>query len=81
MLTEQPRKGQRVAWRRDGKLYAHATVLRCEGNLCWIKPEDGGDAAPFIWRFERDGTLNMLAEIVPADCNQLQLIATTERNS
>ena len=63
MLTEQPHKGQRVAWiGRNGKLYAHATVLRVEGNLCWIQPDDG-EAAPFIWRF-KDG-LNKLAEIVP----------------
>lgn len=65
MLTEQPRKGQRVAWRMDGTLQHHATVLRVEGNLCWIKPDDGGDSAPFIWWFPRDQAFNKLAEILP----------------
>ena len=65
MLTEQPRKGQRIAWRMGGDLRHHATVLRIEGNLCWIKPDDGSDSAPFIWRFPRDGdALNKLAEVV-----------------
>jgi hypothetical protein len=64
-LSRQPRKGERVAWRdRKGNLYSHATVLRIEGNLCWIKPDDGSDSAPFIWRFPRDGTLNNQAEII-----------------
>lgn len=63
MLTEQPQKGQRVAWRRNGKLTHHATVLRIEGNLCWIKPDDGSESAPFLWRFS-DGTLNQLAEVI-----------------
>lgn len=62
-LTRQPRKGERVAWRNGAKLYSHATVLRIEGNLCWIKPDDGGESAPFLWRFH-DGSLNKLAEIV-----------------
>lgn len=61
-LTEQPRKGQRVAWRMNGKLTHHATILRIEGNLCWIKPDDGSDSAPFIWR-HKEG-LNTLAEII-----------------
>ena len=65
MLTRQPRKGDRVAWRDGkGKLYSLCTVLRIEGNLCWIKPDDGSDSAPFIWRFPRDGTLNNQAEII-----------------
>jgi hypothetical protein len=64
MLSEQPRKGQRVAWRNNPgePLKHHGTVLRIEGNLCWYQPDDG-EAAPFIWRF-KDG-LNTLAEIVP----------------
>lgn len=66
MLTEQPKKGQRVAWRNNPgeKLKHHATVLRVEGWLCWIQPDDGSDAAPFIWWFERDQCFNKLAEII-----------------
>lgn len=66
MLTEKPRKGQRVAWRKEpgGPLTYHATVLRIEGNLCWIKPDDGSDSAPFIWFFPRDNAFNCLAEII-----------------
>lgn len=62
-LHERPMVGELVAWRyADGTLYGHATVLRIEGNLCWIKPDDG-EAAPFIWRFK--DCLNTLAELVP----------------
>ena len=64
MLTEKPRKGQRVAWWMNGTLRHHATVLRIEGNLCWIKPDDGSDSAPFIWWFPRDNAFNCLAEII-----------------
>jgi hypothetical protein len=65
MLTEKPRKGQRVAWRMepDGPLTHHSTVLRIEGDLCWIQPDDGSDAAPFIWWFAREQIYNKLAEI------------------
>ena len=76
MLTEKPRKGQRIAWRNNqGQLYAHATVLRIEDNLCWIKPDDG-ESAPFIWWFPRDGMFNQLAEIIeePAYNKELELI-------
>lgn len=65
VLTEKPRKGQRVAWRNsEGQLYAYATVLRIEDTLCWIKPDDGSEAVPFIWFFTRDNAFNQLAEIV-----------------
>lgn len=65
MLTEKPRKGQKVAWRNSkGELYGHATVLSIDGDLCWVKP-DGRDAADtFIWFFPSDGQFNQLAEIV-----------------
>jgi hypothetical protein len=64
MLTEQPRKDQRIAWRgRLGELYAHCTVLRIEGNLCWCEFDKDGSRDPFIWRFH-DGSLNQLAEVV-----------------
>lgn len=62
MLTKIPVKGERVAWRMNGELKYHATVLRTENNLCWIKPDDGSDMVPFIWRFKEG--LNKLAEIV-----------------
>lgn len=62
MLTRQPKRGDRVAWRMDGKLKHHATALRIEGNLCWCEFADG-TRDPFIWRFH-DGTLNILAELV-----------------
>jgi hypothetical protein len=58
-LTEQPRKGDRIAWTDSG--YA-GTVMRCEGNLCWLMGDDG-NATPFIWRFE--DCLNQLATVVP----------------
>lgn len=60
MLTTTPRKGDRVSW-PNGR---HAgTVLRVDGNLCWYQP-DHGEAAPFIWRFPREGVLNQLATVV-----------------
>jgi hypothetical protein len=64
VLTRKPIKGDRVAWRLNGKMRDHATVLRTEGTLCWIKPDDGSDSAPFIWWFPRDNAFNCLAEII-----------------
>lgn len=55
MLTEQPRRGQRVTFPSG-----HAgEVLRIEDNLCWVKWDDG-TSDPFIWRF-RDGLNNLAA--------------------
>ena len=58
MLTSKPRKGDRVAWRLNPgePLRGHATVLRIEGNLCWVKPDDG-EPGPFIWFFPRENML------------------------
>ena len=61
MLIEQPKKGQRIAWRIDGKLQNHGTVRSVDGNLCWCDFDDG-TVNPFIWRF-RNG-LNKLAELI-----------------
>lgn len=61
MLTTQPRKGQRIAWRMDGKLLHHGTVRSVDGGLCWMDFDDG-TVNPFIWRF-KDG-LNQLAEVI-----------------
>lgn len=49
-----PRKGDPIKYfgRHVG------TVLRIDGNLCWVASRDGGESAPFIWRF-KDG-LNAL---------------------
>lgn len=60
MLTEQPKKGDRIAWRLDGELKHHGTVRSLDGNLCWLDHDDG-KVGPFIWRF-KDG-LNKLAEV------------------
>lgn len=65
MLSRKPEKGDRVAWRdAKGRLYNHAKVLRIEDNLCWIKPDDGSESAPFIWHFPRDQMMNQLAELI-----------------
>jgi hypothetical protein len=64
MLTEKPRKGQRIAWRKEsGKLYCHCVVVRVEGDLCWAK-FDSGVTEPFIWWFKREGIFNRLAEVI-----------------
>lgn len=61
-LTEQPRKGQRIGWFDERGNVKHAgTVLRCEGNLCWLA-FDSGVSDPFIWRF-KDG-LNTMATVI-----------------
>ena len=60
-LKEKPRKGQRVAWRIDGKLQNHGTVRSVGESLCWCDFDDG-TVNPFIWRFKRG--LNELVEIV-----------------
>lgn len=80
MLTEQPRRNQRIAFRSftheqaigeapsvGGDLHSFGTVTRIEGNLCWAKWDAGGVTEPFIWRHATDGTLNTIAEIVPGD--------------
>ena len=61
MLTEKPRKDQRIAWRMDGQLCWHGTVRSVEGRLCWMDFDDG-TVNPFIWQF-KDG-LNKLAEVI-----------------
>lgn len=61
MLIEKPKKGQRIAWRIDGKLKFLGTVRSIEGNLCWMDFDDG-TVNPFIWNF-RDG-MNKLAEAI-----------------
>lgn len=51
--SSKPRKGQRITY--QGREVG--TVDHVDGNLCWVKYDDG-TANPFIWRF-RDG-LNAL---------------------
>lgn len=77
MLTDQPRKGQRIAWRMDGELRFHGTVLRTEGNLCWMNFDDG-TTNPFIWLF-KDG-LNQLAEVTntPESAQRVRQHGATE---
>jgi len=49
-----PRPGDRITY----KGHETGTVIRTEGNLCWMSFDSGADSAPFIWRF-KDG-LNTL---------------------
>jgi hypothetical protein len=63
MLYERPRKGDRIAWRMNGKLSFHCTVLRVEDRLCWCEFDHDGSRDPFIWEF-KDG-LDNLAEVLP----------------
>lgn len=65
MLTEKPRKGQRVAWRDEHGLRCHATVMSTDGNLCWVKDDKSGLTNPFIWFFPRNNEFNQMAEIIP----------------
>ena len=60
-LTEQPQKGQRIAWRLDGELKHYGTVRSIDGSLCWVDHDDG-TVGPFIWRFRKG--LNELAEVI-----------------
>lgn len=51
-----PRVGTKVTYTPTGTV---RTVVRIEGNLCWL--DHGDESLPFIWRFG-DGTLNTLHE-------------------
>lgn len=61
MLTRKPRKGQRIAWRIDGKLKYPGTVRRADESFCWVD-HDNGDSGSFIWKFK--ASLNQLAEVI-----------------
>ena len=63
MNANAPRQGDVITYR--GK--ATGTVIRTEGNLCWMSFFDGSDSAPFIWRFKNG--LNNLHDWSSKNCN------------
>lgn len=67
MLTRKPRKGDRIHYDSSDKRFAGYFIVVATpppgDSLCWIRPERGGDANPFIWTFH-DIPLNTMFTIV-----------------
>jgi hypothetical protein len=69
MLTRKPHKGDVIQFHkglRDHRLDdARFVVIEAkEDGICWMLREGAQEATCFIWRFNRTGEFNALAEIV-----------------
>jgi hypothetical protein len=72
MLTRKPVKGERLLYRSndprfDNRIFVVTATPQGDDSLCWIRPESGGDANPFIWTFH-DVPLNVNFTILDEKC-------------
>jgi hypothetical protein len=57
---QKPRAGDTGVYRSPTTGEESFEIVKVEGNLCFARyANDKNNPIPFIWRFERDNTLNI----------------------